>query len=360
MGLRAKRITKRCFGVLIAIVFVALIMLPIALLLIRGERYLCTFEDGTTSRLSYAEAYELLSGFDEGGDILLVRDGVYGTVSTGEEAKVAFSILSTADLGELYAMHTDGVSRLERAALFHAFGDVLFLDGGESFSFDGSRVLRLNDTKEAHKAVLLGGRVTATQLKAIRARELELRTRAEFTAAALVGTVVEEVTAYEPYAASGNVVYRNTPSGRRLIAGLPNATFLEADCNFADRGALLPCVNIQSLVLPFVGSGDTVTTDFHGELAYLFSTASEYRVPETLARVRVTGGVLVSFAFYDCAGLTEIDACGVKAENIAEDAFMGLDLRLLHTPRKDVLLGGEYISCTAPCGCTVFEKGDRI
>ena len=135
---------------------------------------------------------------------------------------------------------------------------------------------------------------------------------------------------------------------------------MPASVYFADEGALLPCEQLEEVEIPFAGSAQSSAgTLYRGEFAHLFSTGAEYCVPVTLKRVRVKGGYLISHAFYACKFVEEIDACGVSARDIERDAFADcISLKLLHTPRADVTLQGNFTKRLAPCGCTVYERAE--
>lgn len=349
---KSKKASVILFSAL-AVFFTAGVIFTPVYLLMRRESYVCVF-GGREEILSYADAYSMLYGIGETGDILLNRDGEMGTVKAGDDMKRTRDILEGDDLGDLIK-NEPSLTPLESAALFRLYGDRLYLDGGEYFSFNGTRVSRCA-LCEAETVVLLGGDVPRGELAFTKARTLEVRPRAALSAAALIGSAVVKAVTHPPYGNSDAAVYLDTPGGRRLIAGLPLSVSVTVECDFCDAGALLPCDRVESLTLAFVGNSREMLTDFHGELGYLFLAGTEYRVPASLKRVKVTGGYLVSHAFYGC-DLLEVDACGVKAENIAEDAFADLKgLSLLHTPRRDVILSGQFGEERAPCGCYVYRR----
>lgn len=316
-----------------------------------AELYICRFEE--EEQLTFAQAYPLLSGVTQEGDILLRREGERGIVRTGEAFKRTNETLAFCDLGELLQIESE-LSRLESAALFRLYGDAMFFDGGP-FVFDGKRV-KPSALIRAKTAVLLGGELPEDALIQTEARVLDIRARAELSASDLVGSRIKEVIAHPPYSYAEGAIYRETEGGKRLIAGMPLAKHVTVDCDFCDRGALLPAEGVCSLTLAFVGNSAEMISDFHGELAYLFATYFDYRVPSSLKEVKVTGGYLVSRAFYGC-DLTSIDACGVEAEHIAPDAFSGLEhLTKLHTSAQNLLLDGQFETETAPCGCTIYRR----
>ncbi len=322
-----------------------------------SERYLCYFEDGSKEELDYGEACRYLAGVSEEGDILLLRNGVSGMVSANSAMREAVRILEHADTAELI-YHDFDVGRLGRAALLHAFGDRLYCDGDEFYAYTGVRVTRTS-VRSAKEFRLLG-KLPADALRCTGAILLHVYSRAELDPAALTGTSVT-ITADPPYVVREGGLYLETVSGVRLVAAEPDMTQLHVEnYAFADMGALLPCRSLCSLDLPFLGSDAYGGTESVGELAYLFCLDGGYFVPDTLKKLRVRGGTVTETAFYACHSLEEIDLCGVNAEKIERRAFSGLDLKLLHTPRADVLLTGSYDSFTAPCGCTVYRKIQEV
>lgn len=322
-----------------------------------GESYLCRWESGEETQETYASALRDLDGMEE-GVLVLGRDGMRGEISPGTECENAVSVLENGNMGELFALRTEGLARLERAALYRAYGERLWY-AGEWFGWTGEAFAR-RSAGEAEEVVLLSGKISAARLLEAGTKTLFLRAEAEIDETTLCGTRVETVSAEEPYRAEGGCVCLSTAGGVRLVAGLPLATqiIVPADTAFADEGALLACTEIAGLTLPFVGSAkNSAGSGFKGELAHLFSTGEQYKIPQTLRKIRVTGGSLVSHAFYACSMLEEIDACGLGYDDIAYDAFADCTgLRLLHTPRGNVRLPGNFRISIAPCGCTVFER----
>lgn len=317
------------------------------------EIYLCDIGDRVIE-LRYSEAYSSLIGFDEEGRLLLERDGERGTIETGEEIKEAVRVLREGELAELLSLRTGG-TRLERTALFLVFGERLYFDSGDWFSYTGEKVV-LSERRETREVVFVGGTLTGNELIPTGAKTLYLLPRAEFTSETLLGTEAD-VVAYPPYLTEGGAVFKDGIGGRRLLSGLPSVAEADIVCDYADEGALLPCKKLERLTISFAGSSPSgVGTEFRGELGYLFLSGEIYSVPETLKRVKITGGVIMPTAFYGCGGIEEIDLCGVDPAVISPQAFEGLSLSLLHCPLADAPLKGNYQKTIAPCGCTVYEK----
>ena len=323
------------------------------------EEYECIWSDGSVSTESYSSAYQSLAGIDE-THVLLARDGLTGKIES--RAVGAYFTLANGDLGELLECAASG-TRIGAAALYRAFSERVWYNG-EYYVFTGSRVKRVSRAT-ASELVCLEGSVTSRVLKATNAKTLYLRKGATIKSDLFTEGNVTAVYAEAPYFVNGGAVYLDTAGGRRLlsaIAGIEELT-IEGELQFADEGALLACQNLQSLTLPFAGSAASPDgKEYVGGLAYLFSDGKEYRVPQTLSSVTVTGGRLGAFAFYACPGLEVIDVCKVDPGEISEDAFLGLEsLQLLHTPQKDVKLTGDFSAYSEhglQCGCTVYIRND--
>lgn len=324
------------------------------------DMYRCVWADGTETEESYFSAYSSLVGMDDGGEIVLGRGERTGVVAAGEACRAAFRIFEEGGLADLLGLDISCVSRLERAALYRRYQSRLWY-ADEYFAWSGEEMQRA-EAQRAETLVFLSGDMTATRLIETQAERLSLRAEATFTASVIAGTNVKEVIAEAPYFAEGNTVCLSTAGGVRLLAGLPSARKVTVPENvyFADEGALLPCENLEEVEIPFAGSAkSSAGTLYRGEFAHLFSTGKEYRVPVTLKTVRVKGGYLISHAFYACKYVETIDACGVSARDIERDAFADcVSLKLLHTPRADVVLSGNFTKHTAPCGCTVYERAE--
>lgn len=346
--------------VLLALFWSGLLFFPMPRTVASGadERYLCVWEDGSRTEERYFTAYRDFAGTTEEGTILIGRNGMHGEIAAGDAFLRAVRVFDGGNLGELFAADISGVTRLERVALYRRYrGRLWYAD--EFFAWSGADMVPAELAK-AEEIVLLSGSLSAKKIAEAGVAALDLRAEAEFSADTLRGTHVGSVTAEAPYSSSGNAVCLSTPGGVRLLAGVPRAERVEVprEVYFADEGALLPCERIEEVSLPFAGSSvSDKGSAYKGEFAHLFSDGSAYLVPKTLKRVRISGGYLVSHAFYACGGIEEIDACGVSPDAIERDAFSDcLSLRLLHTPRADVRLAGNFRSHTAPCGCTVYER----
>lgn len=322
------------------------------------EAYACAWEDGTATRETYESAYAALYGASEEGAVL-ERGGVYGVIACGDAYAAAYGALADGSLAELLSIGTEGIPRIGYAALWRGYSHTAWY-AGEWFAWTQGGVTRVSDAGEAERAVLLSGTIAPSVLRDAGITELELRPEAEFSARTLAGTAVKRVTAQPPYASAGGVVYLDTAGGRRLAGAVPAAESLVVapDAVFADEGALAACIRLREVKLPFVGSAASGSGGtFRGEFAHLFVSDGAYRVPETLVRIAVTGGTLVSHAFYACTGLEEIVACGVDADRISPTAFAGCpSLKRIHSPRLDIVTDGAFSCSAAPCGCYLFEK----
>lgn len=350
-----KRIAAVCVSLLYAALFLLLLGMPFPVTSSATDiRYLCTWEDGETTEESYFTARRDGSGVSSEGEVLLMREGRIGVIAPDDEMRKAFETLNGGTLAKLLALELPA-DPLFSAALAEHFSPYIWCYNGEYFRLGES--FSPCERGEAEIFVLLGGETTAAALNACGARMLELRSGAELRYSALVGTGIEDVKAQEPYRAEESVVLRMTPSGERLIAGMPLAKTVSAlTVSYADEGALLPCTQVEALDLAFVGSAkDRSGSNYRGELAHLFSTGERYEVPSTLKKVRVRGGALVSHAFYGCGSVEEIDACGVPPERIEADAFSDCtSLQSLHCARDDIPFEGNKERL--PCGCTRYTR----
>lgn len=328
--------------------------LPLPSKLAGGETYRCVWADGSVTEESYTSAYLSLAGMD-GESVILSRDGLTGKI--GSRAEETYRILSNGNLAELLECTAEG-TRIDGAALFREFSKRVWYNGSY-FIWTGNKVERVSRA-ERDEIVFLEGNVTSRVLRETNASTVYLRAGAQVSASAFAGSNVREVYAEAPYEQNGGAIYLNTPGGKRLLSAIGNVKelALDEDSAFADEGALLACNSLTALSLPFLGSAKSpFGTEYRGEFAHLFSDGKEYRVPETLTYVEVTGGRIVSFAFYGCPNVKEINACSVSADEISRTAFSGLDsLEILHTPRKDVVLTGNFTSYVADCGCTIYKR----
>lgn len=124
---------------------------------------------------------------------------------------------------------------------------------------------------------------------------------------------------------------------------------------FADRGALRGCTSLVSLTLPFLGNAKEETSDYRGDLRYLFETASEGTMPETLAYVTILGGKICAHAFYGCT-LAEADLRRIPAEDLSPEAFTGASAMRIVCTRGDLALSGYRVS--AQGSLYTYEKED--
>lgn len=320
------------------------------------EEYVCKWENGAVTVETYSSAYSDSVDFSE-FSVTLLREGVRGEIALTAQFPEFVRTVLTGGLAELLAFGGAPLTRLERLALWRMTRGRVWYSGG--YFVWGEHGFCEVDSAQGETLVLLSGAITASQLKNTGAKILELRPEAIFRADMLVGTAVQSVTAYPPYFYESGAVYLDRGIARRLIAGVPVLTSLSvAQCDYADEGCLRACASLRSLTLPFAGNTPSgIESEFHGELAYLFSDGYDYFVPASLKRVKITGGVLVSHAFYRMNSVEEIDLCGMLPENIHTDALADCTgLRVLHSPSAEVRLAGSYCVGSAPCGCTVFER----
>lgn len=363
MGSNVK--TRRYVAILLAALFVlgyaAVLFLPYPKAVgLQEEKYSVAWSDGSVTEDSFSDAYACLSGITDTGDILLEKEEKFGTYVSKNGMKAAVATLKNAELAPMLAMEVS-VDRLERAALFRAFGDTLWFDAGDWFCFDGERVALTSPTAQttASTVVYTGGTLLGSLLAATQAEKLIVGDLADFSYRTLLGTAVH-VEGKTRYIVENGVIL-DTALSRTLVACEPLSTeVFVPDVVAAARGALLPAKELTFVDLPFVGSGPVAAGEkFNGQFAYLFTEGEAYHVPSSLKKVRVRGGELISFAFYGCPDVEEIDACGVDPYDIERQAFSGLtSLKYLHTPRADVDLSelGKFVSHVADCGCTVYEK----
>ncbi len=323
------------------------------------ESYLCEWSDGSVSEESYASAFSAYVESD-GEGALLVRGALSGKILFGEAFRKGYAVLNGGELANILALGTDGLLRLECAALFCAFSDTLFYDGGY-FEWDGNGFVRTQARKARELCLLSGGLARGVLLKT-GAEKLILRKGARISAEDFIGSSVREAEAAFPYSFENGAAYFYEAGNKRLAAGLPHVETIavSSDTDYADEGALSPCSRLREVTLPFCGNGREKNGEtYFGEFGYVFGRdeAGRYAVPETLARVTVTGGFLVSRAFYLCPYVREVNACGVPAEHISPDAFAGMNgLEYLHCPCADLALDGDFVAETLSCGCTAFRK----
>ncbi len=351
---------KRAVAILLSLCALLLVALSLCLpfpkkLEGENERYDCLWENGNFTQESYASAFYALEKAEE-RCARLSRDGARGEISLSQEYVLAYQTLESSSLAQKLALHVT-LNRLETACLLRAFGDTLWYDGGR-FIWNGKKVVE-KPKATAEKFILLGGTLSASALKDSKAKRLYLQTQDELSYRAFVNCEVEEVFGVLPYSVQDGAIFYQTPFGKRLVAALPNCISLTVDgYDFADKGALLPCRNLTSLTLPFVGNTRSFFASEKDEaFAYLFCEGETYRVPTSLKQVTVAGGKLTEHAFYGCEHVEEITVCTVAEENISSSAFLDCtSLKRLHAPKTGLLLNGNFTTSTLPCGCTLYER----
>lgn len=232
-----------------------------------AERYLCIFENGEEETLDFCEAFELIKGVSREG-ILLEKDEIAGKVRAGEKFSACAEGLLTGDALLLFSASAEGLTGLERAALYERFSGTGYY-AGEFFAWNGTRVLP-EKTRSFREAYLLDGAFKQGVLAQTGARKLVVKSAGKLTASALADSMVERVEAEAPYFSENGAVYLKTAGGVRLVAGLPFAEELTIDCDFLDEGALSPCRCLKRLKLP---------AQYEGTLKMLFGDTP---VPEDL------------------------------------------------------------------------------
>lgn len=319
--------------------------------------YRCEWADGSVGEERFISVYKDLVGTD-GQFILTERNGLRGRCDF--HAQEEYRTLKEGNFGEVSALHfSDDATRLDRAALLRTFSDTLWY-AGEYFTWSGSAIRRASRTTCA-ALVALDGDASAAVAESS-AIYFDLRKEASVTADAFRHSSVRYLSAQPPYAAREGLLYLDTPGGRRLLASLNCVTDATIEADYCDEGALLSAVALERVTAPFAGNmREASSSYFRGQFAHLFSDKGIYKVPPSLKSVCVTGGVLGDYAFYACVAVEEVDACGVKRENIGRYAFSNLvSLKRLHTPRRDVALPeGAFSARTAECGCTVYEREQK-
>lgn len=351
------RVLRLIFFVTFAAFCALLLFLPPARTVgASGESYLCLWEDGSETTESYASAYSCLETAEENA-LYLVRDGVRGRVEAGAEYRRVYHVLCEGTLAQLLSLSLGEISALEQTALWRRFSHTVWYDG-ESFIWNGERIER--GERRSEVVVLMTGALPKAYLKETGASTLVIRADASISASDFAGSAVQTVEAEAPYLFSGGALYLNTAGGTRLLAALPQLTELTVDENasFFDEGALTPCTQLCSLTVPF--AGNAAGTNGSAYLPYLgclfLNDEGYYAVPETLKRVRVTGGVIASNSFYGCGSVEVIDVSAVPKENVARDAFLGCtSLRILYTRNDEVRLSGDFVS-RREGDVTVYER----
>lgn len=355
---KLRRILLIVSGVLLAAASVLTLFLPFpAALGTKAEVYLCTWDDGTITEENYLTAYSALEGVAEDGLIELKRGGHVGEIPVSEAFSERNAILSDGSLSELLSLGRGELSRLGQAALFREYGSAVYYSADE-FRYTGEGIVHDN-LKRAEKVILLSGALPANYLAEMGAGELRIAAVAEFSADRLLGSNIGKITAAAPYFTENDALYLGIAGQTRLVAAVPAAEELElSESDYADEGALLPCTALTSLTIPYAGNARrSIGTSYDGTFAWLFSSSEGFSVPESLKKVTVTGGQLVSRCFYACPKLEEVNACKLSASDIEIDAFADMvGWKTVHSPKSDIILTGNYTAHTAPCGCTVFER----
>lgn len=357
--IKRRRVAYALLWILAALAAFALIAVSFAgttVIQQKREIYRCVWSDGSATQEDFASAYAVYDGATE-EEILLRKDSLTGKISAGESYRLAVETLEKGELADLLNMTEKGLSRIERAALFHKYATRLYY-ADDWFGYTGQGVRRV-PLGAATEVVFMTGELPDRALAQTGATTLYVQSGAQLSAKALSDSCVEEVFVQSPYSAEGGAVYRDGVAGRRLVAGLPAVRSLRVEADYIDEGALSPCRNLEELDLPFIGSSaDRETAAYDGDFGYLFDRDGDGRyVIPAVRRLIIRGGRIQSHAFYGAFALNEIDVCGVLPENIDRTAFDGLkELRLLHCPKEDVVLMGDFTSYQAPCGCTVFVR----
>ncbi len=319
------------------------------------ERYRCEWETGQTYE-SFSDICAVLTGADEAG-ARLVRNGESGVVAPTAAYAGVYETLQSGTLPELLSLGTEEISRPERAALWMTFSARLWY-ADEPFAWTGRTVARAvpDGRFQGGELVVFSGMPSAQLLASLGTRSLIFREPVAWNASALIGTRVERVICAEPYACADDVVTLRRGGSVRIVCALPLAERLVLpDADFADAGALLPCAALREVSVPFAGSARSAGENAAVQFSHLFSDGTREFVPDTLRKVTVRGGTLAAHAFYGCPMIEEIDCCG--AEEVSRTAFADCTgLRVLHCPRGDVALAGEFAREALACGCTRFVR----
>ncbi len=355
---KRKKILFLIVGAVLSAVCIFTLFLPFPKAVARAEEnYRCVWEDGEETSESYASAFSMLQGIAEDGTIELKYGTHVGRITPGEDFYAYNDALSKGSLLDLLLLGNGELSRIERAALYEVYGGTAYYSA-DAFRYTGERVVREN-FKHPEKVVLLSGTLGRSYLSQTGAKELRLASEAKFSADRLLGSRVEKITAAAPYCAENDLLYLDVAGQRRLLAAVPTARKLTVgDCDYADEGALAACTQLEDLTIPFAGNAKrNFGSRYDGTFAWLFSSDG-FLVPKTLKTVRVLGGKLVSRCFYGCPYLQEVNACGLSAEDVSDDAFADMvGWKCVHSSNGNLILTGKYSRHIAPCGCTVFVRG---
>ncbi len=354
---KRKKILFLIVGAVLSAVCILSLFLPFPKAAARAEEnYLCLWEDGRETFESYASAFSMLQGIGEEGSIELKQGTHVGRITPGEDFSIYNDALSKGSLLDLLLLGNGALSRIERAALYRAYGRTAYYSV-DAFRYTGDKVVREN-FEHPEAVVLLSGTLEKNYLARTEAKELRLAAEAEFSADRLLGSRVAKITADAPYYAENDLLYFEVAGQRRLLAAVPTTTKLTVgDCDYVDKGALAACTQLEELTLPFAGNAKrNFGSSYDGTFAWLFSSDA-FLVPKTLKKVRILGGQLVSRCFYACPELEEVDVCNLSAEDVSDDAFADMvGWKCIHSPNGNLILTGNYTKRIAPCGCTVFER----
>lgn len=344
-----RRVARAVYAAAVALACLCMLVFPLPKQTSAGK-VLCIWEDGSVTEEGYGIVCSALVGISDDGTIELLRGTHVGHIPSSDAMNTLLGVLRSDSLADMLRLDGSKLSFVERMALLCEYSSTVFY-AGEAFSFTGARVERAKPDR-AEEVRLLFGDLPAGYLAKMGATALHVAWDAELSAAALVGSSVETVTASAPYSSEDGALYRTVGDGKTLVAAVPSAERLELSMSRSAEGALLPCESLRSLTLPFLGASEGLA----GDLGYLFSDGTRYCVPATLADVKVTGGMLSETAFYLCPGIQTVDVCGVLPQNIHPRAFLGAtSLQELHVP-VPVELAGEFYEETAPCGCIVYRR----
>lgn len=316
-----------------------------------GKRFLVEWEDGTQTQVAESELSAMLCDCTE-TELLVAENGHTGRISASAAFSERYRLLAEGDLAELLGTDFSSLDGACALALYRKFGNVGYY-AGEFFAYDGA--FGRTDRIGYREVMLLTGTIPAETLAASGAERLTVRLPAQPSGVTLFGTRIKEFGTFAPFYTENGTLLLATPGGTRLVAALPGAETLSVPAvHFCDEGALLPCTRLCALELPFVGSSVSPDgSDYDGRLRYMFAE----NVPDSLKRVKVTGGALKTFAFEGCPGIEEIELCGMDPAAISRDAFVGCaGLKKLHTPQAVVRLEGRYSLTRLPCGCCLYER----
>ena len=322
------------------------------------ERYSCAWE-GESTQESYASAYAALAGAGEEG-VLLVRGSERGVIAPTQAYEELYFTLTQGSFAPLLAATAQGLTRIERAAVWRTFSPRLWY-ADEWFSWTGDAVARTarSEHVSAQTLTVFSGFPAARDLAALGVERLVLREAYPVSAEDFIGTRICALEIPAPYSVQDGAVLLATAGGVRIVCALPTVrTLALPDADYADEGALLACGGLEEVRVPFVGSALRAEgTAFTGRFSHLFSDGEDVYVPSSLRRVTIAGGTLAAFAFYGCPDVEYVDCCTVAAENISRTAFSGMaGLAELHCPRADLVLTGSFSRERLACGCTRYVR----